>query len=128
MPVSAEIIYYIIGACLILLVLILSLIRMSNGIISRKLQELYGKIDNDLSHRMGHLEKIARNHGRRLLEQEKKMIEAEKERELSQAREENRQLKQKIESLEKRIEKNEIIQSTQETVMKAVNRHKTGKG
>ena len=107
MAIANEIIFIIFGAGLILFFVILFLIRSSNAIISSKLSELV--------HRSRHLGKIAKNHSGSLVEHEQQ---------LKQIIEQNKTLNAKIEALEKKYEKKEIMESTKDMIVKAINEFK----
>ncbi|MDO8537577.1 MAG: hypothetical protein Q7S21_01710 [archaeon] len=95
MAVAPEIIVYIAAASVILFILILSLIRMSNKIVSRKLDE-----NNE---RVSHLEKIAKHHSKLLTI-------------------ENMKLRHRVHELEKHVEKAERVEETEQIVEKAIDR------
>ena len=97
MAIATEIIFLIALVCLILFMLILFLIRFSNGIASKKF--------SDMSERVNHLEKIAKHHSKLLTI-------------------ENMKLKHRLRELEKEHEKREQIETTEQIVVKTLEKMK----
>lgn len=105
--ISNEIIYLILGTSLVIFFLFLGMIRISNGIISRKHSENREKIL--------HLGRITKNHSQKHQEHEKKF---------SELVEENKLLKAKVEILEAEKQKREILDSTEQMIAKAMGKRK----
>ena len=92
------------------------MIRISNGIISRKHAENRQRIH--------HLGKIAKNHSEKITEHEKTILEhKEKHAETTQM---HKELSSKIAEIEKRIERKEMLESTEQMIANALRKHKKG--
>ena len=93
MAIASEIIFLIIGMAIILFIAFFLMLRLSNKIVSRKLDES--------GQRINHLEKIAKHHSKLLTL-------------------DNMNLKHRLQELEKHVEKAERMDETEQIVAKAI--------